>query len=186
MRTLLFLALTLLLLAAPAGEALAPDLFPVALRGSEPGYTLGYGDAYERWDRALKQQRWDEALAWADEFLMSVSGGGVYAQDALTMRRVALARSRGTAGPARWQDRPPRWRVERVLARRPGWSFVSIALAAVAALLTLVSLAVRLRRRPLEPVGYQGPIGPRPGTAKLLEDEDDATGGGRGDPSSRS
>ncbi len=170
MRTLLLFVAAALLLATPAIELAYPDLVPAALRGSEPGLHPSYGELYERWEVARKQQRWTEALAWADEYLMSVGGRGTYARDALAMRRVA--RARGGEGPPTWLERAPSWRLKRVVLRRPTSSWLAGGLGLLTGLVALYSLVVRLRPRPYVPVGYDGPIGPRPWAVRPDPDQE--------------
>lgn len=156
MRTLILFSAGLLITAYGALATLDPARLPSSLQSDQPGLWSTYHDVYRRWDEALKEKRTDEALAWADEYLLAAGPNDPHRPDVLGMRKLAL--HKGAAGPEQASDRALSWRVERVLGRR---SFLELAALGVGPLLLLTGLIGLLRaaRRPPTPPWE----GPRPG-----------------------
>jgi hypothetical protein len=135
---------------------LRPALLPEGLR--PPG--LRFEAVYAAWDQQHKAKQHTDALATVDEYLLAGDDLSEYGQDARSMRLLS-ARS-GGAGPARAEERPLEWRLERFAARRTSREWGALAGALLFGVLGVTRLPGR--RRGAREVEV---LGPRPSMEQL-------------------
>lgn len=156
LRALVWLLLALVLSTALQVAWLRPALLPDAAR--PPG--LRFEGVYAEWDQLHKAKRHDDGLALIDEYLLTGDDLADYVQDARSMRLLTV-RS-GGKGPARAEERPLEWRLERFAARRRPGEWAALAGAILFGVLGVVRLPAR-RHGPRE----VEVVGPRPSMDKL-------------------